>query len=439
MIELDLSVPWNPPEPVLPPRKRGRPWIALAAVSLMSAAVLAAGAPPASTAPEYRLDDVRILDLQAAGGRVIVSRYEPEAPGSRAEVRRLRDGALLWSTPLAVGERLGFLSERVVARMSDEGGAATVFDAATGDQLWEAPRLSVIGRAAGLLITEDLPEGSPQIRTVIITSDGQLAPNQAIEQVPRRYRALDERTGKAVWTLEPPVGSIAEAGDDGMWVLSPDGRLETHDLATGAVTATRRLAWSGTLSWYSMGDDGVMVATAGQVGIDVFDRESGRLLWRWPATGTEAVPYACAAGLYCLRDGTGMAALDPRTGERRWHLDGYNGALGSDGRTVLVTDWGFGSPANAEQPIAAVDARTGRKRWELTGWRITTLLRGNRIVVWRPTGGDGAVLAAVDPETGRLALIGRATVAHRDVSCVQDDGRLACVTDGILSVWPLPR
>ncbi|MFB9180067.1 PQQ-binding-like beta-propeller repeat protein [Dactylosporangium sucinum] len=438
VIELDLSVPWDPPEPVVPPRRRGRRWVAAVVVGLVSAAVLAGGAARVGMEPVYRVDDVRILDLQSSGGRILVSRYRPDAPGTLAEVRRLRDGRVLWSLPLAVGQRLAFLNERVVARMSDDGsGPVTVFDAATGNQLWERPRLSLSGRAGRLLVSEDLPDGSPQLPTYIVTDGGTLAPVQLPGLIQRRYLAIDERTGETVWTFEPPSGAVAYARDDGLWVLNPDGRLETRDLATAALIGTRQLAWSGTVSWYSMSDHEVMVVTAGKVGTDVYDVETGRLLWRWAAADDDSVPYPCTDTMYCLRDDTGLAALDPRTGERRWHLDGYNGAFADDGRTVLVTNFGFGSAPNAEQPIAAVDARTGRKLWEITGWRLTMLLEGSRVVVWREDGG-GAVLAVVNLGTGRPTLFGRATAANRDLSCVQNAGMLACVADGALSVWHLP-
>ncbi|MEV6931494.1 PQQ-binding-like beta-propeller repeat protein [Dactylosporangium sp. NPDC051485] len=462
MIELDPSIPWEPPEASPPPRVRARRrWIALVAVALITAGTLVAAVPRAGTGPVFTVDDFRILSLQTGGGRLIAGRFQPVGAGTQAEVLSLRDGTRLWSRTLDVDQHLTFLTDNVMALVTDmpsgRAGALTALDAATGEQLWQAAQFAYLGQSGGRIFAEDMAGVVEQPHVVDVRPSGEVPVNPVPEQGGRRYVALDERTGATVWEFRVPEGS----GIDFSWVggergpafmseLSPTGLLRIRDLGTGVVVAQNQLDWSGTVSSFAMDrafpgpgstvPGQVLIAKAGEQGTDVYDRGSGRLLWHWPAdrssTWDGGDPYPCAVDLYCLRDESGMAAIDPRTGARLWHVDGYNGVLSRDGDILVVTSWG--PAANAAPPVAALDARTGRVVRAVEGWQFTGIVTGRGLVMWKSVDDRTAVLGVVDPRSGRVTVFGTSASWHGNAECSRDRTMLACLVDGALAVWKLP-
>ncbi|UWP85344.1 PQQ-binding-like beta-propeller repeat protein [Dactylosporangium fulvum] len=460
MIELDLTVPWEPPEASHPPRVRAaRRWIALAAVALVIAGMVAASVPRTSTDPVLTIDGVRVLNAAVRGGRVIVELYQPEGAGRRVEVLSLRDGTRLWSMGLGIDQHLTFLTDNVMALTADLPAGSphtlTVLDAATGERLWQRTRLSYLGQAAGRILAEDRT-GVADEPLIVADLAGEIPTYLTMEQHDQRYLALDERTGATVWEVRVPKGSVADfnwfdahSGPTVMSELSPTGVLRLRDLGTGAVIATHQLDWSGTISSFTTGGpllrsgtalpDQVLIDTVGERGTDVYDRATGRLLWHWQDNHSngrdDGSPYPCTAELFCRREESGLTAVDPRTGARLWHLDRYNGVLDHAGDTLVVGVWGPGGNA---QPVATVDARTGRVVRELEGWELTAGLPGSRLVVWKPADDRTAVLGVADPRSGRITVFGRVARWHGRPDCFQDRGMFACVIDGALSVWRLP-
>jgi outer membrane protein assembly factor BamB len=461
MIELDPSIPWDPPQASPPPSVRARRrWIALVAVALTTAGTLVAAGPRVSTEPVFTVDDARVLSVSAGGGRLIVGRYQPDGVGTRAEVLSLRDGTRLWSMPLGVDQRLTFLTDNVMALVDDTPAgtarALNVLDAATGARLWQRAGVAYLGELGGRILAEDVTDGVEETRIFGGDPFDEAAVNPVPEQRDRHYVALDERTGAKVWELRVPKGSFADfswvdyAGAAFMSELSPTGLLRIRDLGTGGVVAEHRLDWSGTISWLAM--DGpllgsgsvvpgqVQIAKAGERGRDIYDRGTGRLLWHWQPEPSGASGggdlYRCATDLYCVRDGSGLAALDPRTGERLWHADGYSGVLDVGGGVLVA---GLGRPdSNAgAAPVVVADARTGRIVRELKGWHLTWIISGPRLVMWKSVDDRTTVLGVVDPRSGRTTVFGRSTRWQGDAECHQDRDMVACLINGALSVWKL--
>jgi hypothetical protein len=128
-----------------------------------------------------------------------------------------------------------------------------------------------------------------------------------------------------------------------------------------------------------------------------------------------------------------LAAVDPRTGKRLWHTDGYNGVLGRTGGVLVVSS---GRPAgDAGPPIVAIDARTGRIVRELQGWHVTGIVPGRGLLMWNSVDKRTGVLGMFDPRSGRITVFGKSGTWYGNVECHQDRNMIACLADGALSVW----
>jgi outer membrane protein assembly factor BamB len=454
MIELDLTVPWEPPE-VPEPRRRGRrPWPALVVVVVLTAGLLVAAVPRQSTGPVFTVD-FQVLSVNVAGGRAVVTRYQPVGTGPQIEALSLRDGTPLWSLPVDLEVHLAYVTDRVVMLMTESvqpddpdgpSGALTALDAATGRTLWERRRVRLVGATGGRILIEDLTgllDRDVDGNGYTEVDDPGL--NVAAELRDMRFVGLDEWTGTAAWELSVPKGTVAGVGWSGDYgelsdlkELSPTGLLRFRDLTTGTVTATHQLDWSGTVSSYSTGVDGqVVVYRAGERGADVYDRATGRRLWRWPGDQLRwNMLYACLPDLYCVQDGTGLGTVDARTGRPAWHIDRYDGILQLGTATLTVA--AFARLDTTPTEIAIVDARTGAIRRRVGDWYVVETFTGGRTVVWRPVNNRDAMLGVVDEHTGRITVFGRAKDWYGRPDCAVDGRTLACVVVGGLSVWTLP-
>ncbi|GAA0722671.1 PQQ-binding-like beta-propeller repeat protein [Dactylosporangium roseum] len=460
IIELDLSTPWEPPDPPPSPRRRAyRRWLAFAVVGLVAAGVLGAAAPGRDTGPVLSVDQP-VLSIGLSARRIIVSRYEQAAPV--VEALDVRDGGRLWSRPVSRGQHVGFVTEHVVALLTesgDENGTTqtlTALDAATGERLWERSRIQVAGRTPGRFLVEDMTGVTRDDRVMTITDDAQDAPvNAPAEQYEQRYRALDERTGAEIWSFDVPEGSVTSFDwESGYWAikgiseLSPAGVLRFRDVTTGAVTVTHRLDWSGTISGFAVGTalpgiagtagGQVLLYAAGERGADVHDLRTGRRLWHWEAKDSRTYHglFPCAGDLYCVWDSNGTDALDAHTGQPVWHVDRYNIVLQRGNGTLLLGRWDEKGPFSSI--AATVDGRTGRVLRRYEGWYLLQSQGIGPLVVWRQADGRGALLGVLDARSGRVTVFGRATDWFGSPACVAAGDDLVCSGVGGLTVWKLP-
>ena len=161
MIELDLAVPWQPPERIRrrprPAWQRRLPGAALAVVLVLG--LPAAGAPARGDGPAYEIEH-RVLSVDAAPGRLFVARF----PASVLEARDLRDGTTLWTVSIQLSQHFAFATAGVVVLTSEygdhspEASIVTALDAATGAELWHVASSRVVGRIDGRILLEDLTE-----------------------------------------------------------------------------------------------------------------------------------------------------------------------------------------------------------------------------------------------------------------------------------------
>ena len=230
MIELDLSSPWEPPEPPRAPlrfRLRTR-WLAALTVLAVAAAGLTAAVAKPSTGPLYQIDD-QVRTVTVAGDMLIVGRYQQALSGTRIEGRRLSDGEVLWNVPADLQQMYMTVErDRVLRHDPALAGASRATPApspastlATGRQLWTRPRSALVGTAGGRLVVEDMPDPGKIIEFV----EGEELPdptiNDAGDPQPRHVLVLDERTGAPVWELTAPAGTLLDFSRDGQF---PAGR-----------------------------------------------------------------------------------------------------------------------------------------------------------------------------------------------------------------------
>ncbi|GAA2381773.1 PQQ-binding-like beta-propeller repeat protein [Dactylosporangium salmoneum] len=428
IIELDISAPWEPAEPRKGPW-RWR-WAAPVAVLAVAAGLLTGSGTPPGLAPVYTAD-FQVLQVMAGGGRFVLARLQ--AGRIAIEALDARDGALLWRRPAGADESIMAVTGRTVVVQAERTednleytGEITALDAVSGQPRWTRAKARIDGLAPGLILAEDMDRPGGDERLV----------------------ALDEGSGRVVWSADAPPGvvtSLAVAQYSQVRQLSEldgDGQLRVRDLRTGAVAATFRLQWSGAVGQHAPGAAGQeLVWPAGSAGTEVYDRASGRRLWVWPGPG-DGYPRlsACLPGRYCIFGDGGTDVLDAGTGEPRWRADGYSALLEADDRQMIM----YRQVTDEFRPddLAAFDASTGALRWRRTGWLLAADVSGAPrspgYIVWRAAGGATAVVGRLDPRTGQVRAIGRAEWFAGSPLCAATADRLACLALGVVYVWRLP-
>ncbi|MGI5244515.1 PQQ-binding-like beta-propeller repeat protein [Dactylosporangium sp. CA-139066] len=455
MIELDVSAPWEPPDDRERVPGRSRRWGMGAAVLALVCAVLPAGQAPRDLTPLYTAD-FQVMSLDAAGGRLIVSRYQAGGAPPVVEAIDARDGRTLWERPTEADQSFVALTDEVallqVERADEQGeydGRIIALDAASGRMRWERRRTRIAGLAGGLVLAEDQAWPGEEQGFDPAYGDPE-DPAVVLPMLPHHERrvALEPGTGRVVWTVDTPPGVVASLtyGDypqvDELSELDAAGVLRVRDLATGGVAATFRLGRSGAVGMHRRGVAGQEVVwAAGARGADVYDRGSGRLLWHAPADGSAYNgPFPCLPDRYCVFGESGTDVLDPGAGARQWRAEGYAAMLGAvDGRLLLYRQ---GPQQFHPDDVTAFDPRTGAVAWHEQGWQFANgMFKGPGLAgyfVWRPTSNTDAVVGRLDPRDGHVEVIGRAADFYGSPQCTATGGMLACLAIGVLYVWALP-
>ncbi|MFG2039934.1 PQQ-binding-like beta-propeller repeat protein [Dactylosporangium sp. NPDC048998] len=454
MIELDITTPWEPPPGQPPPRRRRRP-LRLAVVLALVVGLLSGAGARRDLAPLYG-PGLQVITVLAGGGQLYLVRPQLSRDGTVVEAGTVIEavdaagGGLLWRRSLDRAEPV-VATDRIVLLQEEHAGEGTrrifALDAATGAVRWERAEGWVVGLAdppGRLVLLNDrvwrsLAEG-------LDTSYGDPEdPAVALPMVPNdeRYVAVEPDTGRVVWSVEMPPGTVPSLSMTtypvltGLTDLDAGGVLRVHDVRTGALAATYRLDWSGPVARHEDGVSGQQVVyRAGGRGADVYDRVSGRLLWHWAGDAAHNGPYPCLDGRYCVLTGEGTDVLDAATGARLWQADGYgSGVLYPAGGLVLVA---HPQARDAPNGLVAFAGDTGAVRWRLKGWLPIFGSTGSGPFVWRTTNLGDAVIGRLDPADGTVRVIGRTHDFNRDARCAATDSRLACVAAGALFVWALP-
>lgn len=234
-----------------------------------------------------------------------------------------------------------------------ERGRVVVFDATTGERLWQYD----LGRTTGLTATND---------AVYVGEKG--------GQRGARLVAFDAATGERRWTQS--VGNLASALTVADGVLyAANGSLAALDTTDGAIRWEHESVADADFTVVAAPDDQLAaddraVYFGDQRGVVALDPADGRLDWRWRPDqwgGTGVGPTLVGDTIYAGADGA-IAALDAATGESRWRT-----SFGMDARvhgvhetesTLLVAEATDEAPSDTFGTVYELSRDDGRERYE---------------------------------------------------------------------------
>jgi hypothetical protein len=314
----------------------------------------------------------------------------------------------------------GLLLLRPWGAGSTEPGTTAV-SLTTGDQLWHNTR-SVVGfEGTGLVFS---------VEGVRSQSSG------TGRRVERTVEALDPVAGSTSWRVEVPSTAVllAVPGPAGeaarMLMVRDDLTAQVYDGRTGALLAGRTVPAANYDPENPLVVGGVILLRhPGPSGIEVsaFDPATLRSLWTGPA-GTAREVQPCGR-LACLIGLDGVRAIDPATGEQRWHRPGWRSIETIGKRLIAYAD-------GPDSPTALVDPATGRVLVDLTGWRpLGGAMAGGEVLVTRDIGADRRTMVAVAaPRLSRPRVLAELPAGTGE--CQSAPERLICRSMyGELVVW----
>ncbi|MGW8847274.1 serine/threonine-protein kinase [Streptomyces xiamenensis] len=289
--------------------------------------------------------------MAVTGGRVLAS------DGPSLYALDATDGSDRWRVPTE-GWIYGLRAERGTVLTATRGGGVQVWEAGTGEQLWEL---------SGAHTDFETRETAPLIHggAVYAWGEGQLY-------------VLEARTGSELWRY--PVGDATATGgvpvricptDDGVVYVTAGSRVLALDTATGAER------WRFDTPAAILAPPAYEPPSSRAAGIYftdylgtvyALDLATGDDRWRIATEArqsTEAV--VVADGLVHLGSGTAMYTLDAVSGTPRWRFAAGDSIVGSP--VVSEGRVHFGSEDHC---LYTLDASSGRLTWKLeTGGAIT--------------------------------------------------------------------
>jgi outer membrane protein assembly factor BamB len=338
----------------------------------------------------------------------------------------LRTGSLRWQTEsvtptygLRTGGGLVLLRPWTIG----PGGPRTIaISEATGVVRWQRPASVLPIPGSSTLLA------ASAVRSVVGTG----------RRVEGPIQSVDPWTGVARWRVELPSTAVllsvpGTTGQAPRMLLVHDNRtMALHDLATGRLLNTAPLPAAD----YGPGNPAVaggliilQYAVAGRFLVAAYDPVTLQPVWVRPAAGgADAQP--CGA-LICLAGPSGIQAVDPATGARRWYQPGWR-SLEQRG-TLLVAS---GSPIAVTDPIGIVDPVAGRVLTDLSGWRLLTGLAGPDQLLATRTVDAGArtIVGVAGPRDAQPRPVADLPSGSGDCQAAPD--RLICrSTAGELTVW----
>ncbi|MFD7510810.1 serine/threonine-protein kinase [Streptomyces sp. NPDC059853] len=289
--------------------------------------------------------------MAVTGGKVLAS------DGPSLYALDATDGSDRWRVPTE-GWIYGLRAERGTVLTATRGGGVQVWEAGTGEQLWEL---------SGAHTDFETRETAPLIHggAVYAWGEGQLY-------------VLEARTGSELWRY--PVGDATATGgvpvricptDDGTVYVAAGSRVLALDAATGAER------WRFDTPAAILAPPAYEPPSSRAAGIYftdylgtvyALDLATGDDRWRIATEArqsTEAV--VIADGLVHLGSGTAMYTLDAVSGTPRWRFAAGDSIVGSP--VVSEGRVHFGSEDHC---LYTLDASSGRLSWKLeTGGAIT--------------------------------------------------------------------
>lgn len=222
----------------------------------------------------------------------------------------------------------------------------------------------------------------------------------------RELAAIDRRAGRLMWRTVIERG-VSIAAPNGVVRLSPEGRLDIHDLETGDTSLSVRLAArSGGMPAGAVvnapGLPRLVVLSEGERRITAVDYVSGEVRWRHALGRGRSFKVRRAGKLLVVSssDHT-LTALDVSTGETVWRVRDrlkFSRPVAYDNNELFVVT-GDGAPiARGHEILHALDPWTGVTKWSRG-------LPANQRTVGAPLA-VGPVVASVTADRKGLGICG---------------------------------
>jgi outer membrane protein assembly factor BamB len=442
VIELDVTVPWEPPERsrVRRPVQRG-----LAVFAVLAAVLGVAGASqrPARYGTTFTIEGGNYVNTRNDGHTLYVLRQaDPNA--SIVDAYRLADGHRIWSQRrgrvnmlIDIGSGMLLLHAPEPGAQADDPSVIVALDIRDGHEIWRrsdyAPFSYTV--AGGVLV-------------VVPYLPANIEDPYQQERRSRKLVGLDARTGADVWSRVTPPGTIRSYLDErdesggfthAVGELDPDGTLRMLDAATGAVARTAHVRGVGPIDGFDVSGRLMTTFQSGQYGpqaVSVFDLATGEKLWAEPPS-RQSEPLSWCGPVLCSDDGTGTVVVNPRTGGTLWQTPPRRQAWPLDDTHMVTTD---ASPSTGGWPTqsAVHDLRTGAVLRQLGGWMIMDSTLWPKLVVLGRDGPDGGLAGVMDAGTGYVTVFGRLSKVYAEPSCGVEDGYFLCQTGAGLTAFRIP-
>lgn len=423
-------------------------------MTLIELGEISSSSPEPPAAPPRR-SDVRRFAVAAVAVLAVLTVTGSERPEPRALPQ-------LWRMP--VGDAPFTLTADSVYLVDERGASLRAYDAADGTPRWsrpldrqtgwfhtDVPGTLLIHATSGVLADGTSParsetlavdSGTGAVRwrqageigvataeSVMLVEWGGSEQNEV-----RRARVVGIADAAERWVLTPeqPVSSWTVTGPaperpDRLITATAAGRLQVRRFSDGALLAEApRVAGFGHL--FSDGPHLYVVRLDGsRQTITAYEVDTLRPRWEWKG-GSGSGAQSCGA-LLCATTAPGeVDALDPATGEVRWHASGWDLARPVGDGTLVVES----HQINRQE---LVDERTGRTVAQFTGG-MTVLDPESPTVLGLTQARElppRYVVQQLDTATGEMSLRG-AVPTSGDQGCQLVAKRLACAGGGVLVV-----
>ncbi len=368
---------------------RGRPLLILAAaISLAACSGGGDGSLPSTSGPATTLPATTVTSAAAAPTTSLAPPTSTAASGSGCQGIDVENPAIVALSPVDGAPCWSALSgwNAYAATVTDgkllvlggpcssarAGQTMVAIDASTGQELWRHNLDGVdtstdggtaaLGTGSGVVVppsggrVEGIDLATGKVRwtragrkladgpdTVVVASTG---PGTTVIEL------LDRSSGESRWGTDVGPDMGGTTADSSAVLVTTGESTVAYDAGTGV----RR--WEAPFTQASDTYavrivDGVATGSADEATVG-YDVATGTKLWTNPGYPPQR-PEPTDGNVYVVLDG-GVGALDPRTGDVRWTVEGANLEAGP-GLVLLATD------TQATGTLEAVDPATGQTRW----------------------------------------------------------------------------
>ncbi|MET0592551.1 MAG: PQQ-binding-like beta-propeller repeat protein [Polyangiaceae bacterium] len=182
---------------------------------------------------------------------------------------------------------------------------------------------------------------------------------------------VEKRSGAFLWR-RPTQPAVSVVTPEGLARLFPDGSMALHDLGTGEISLTARLAprVGGTVAGVVVSAPGLprmLVVSAGKRCLSAVDLSTGEVRWRYSANGGSVFRLRRAGKLLIVAAGDAtLTAIDLWTGDVVWRARDrlrFTNHVGLDHESLFASVGEPDARARGTVRLYHLDPYAGQARW----------------------------------------------------------------------------